>query len=274
MATTAPDPLEMLGIAERAVGDVEDLFRDNLGSAPSVRKPDGSVATAADLAIEERLRDRLTTATGLPFRGEESGGADAATATTWIVDPIDGTTNYANGHTACAILVSLVHRGRPIASVTSLPMARTRITAAEGHGVRRNGESVACRPHRSVPTPLGFGSVITGREGRFPRAWRRALFTAVGERLPALRISGSVGYDLAMTACGTYGGAVTFSPNVWDNAAGVLAVREAGGVVTDLTGREWHTGSVGVLAGTPEVHAKLLDAIAEVAPPALLRGRT
>ncbi|MDO4609194.1 inositol monophosphatase [Corynebacterium sp.] len=274
MGTTAPDPLEMLAVAERAVAEVEDLFRDNLGAAPTVRKPDGSCVTAIDMAVEERLRDRLTTATGLPFHGEESGGGDPARSTVWIVDPVDGTTNYANGHTACAILVSLVHEGRPIASVTSLPIARIRVTAAEGHGVRRNGEPSRPRRQRGVPVPVGFGSVIAGREGRFPRAWRRGLLTSVGERLPAIRISGSVGYDLAMTATGTYGGAVTFSPNIWDNAAGVLAVRESGGVVTDLAGRDWTLDSVGVLAGTPAVHEQLLEAIGDVAPPSVLRGRT
>ena len=127
-------------------------------------------------------------------------------------------------------------------------------------------------PKSGRPVSIAFGSVIARRDGTFPRGWRQALLSAVGDRYPTIRISGSVGVDLAATDAGSFGGTVTFSPHVWDNVAGVLLIREAGGVVTDLAGEEWHDGSVGVLAGTEEVHAGLLHIVRGLQPPTDFRA--
>ena len=190
----------------------------------------------------------------------------------WVVDPIDGPTNYAAGFPMCAILVSLLHKGEPIVALASMPLLGRRVTATLGGGTRVNGREVHMDPKSGRPVSIAFGSVIARRDGTVPRGWRQALLSAVGDRYPTIRISGSVGVDLAATAAGSFGGTVTFSPHVWDNAAGVLLIREDGGVVTDLAGEEWHDGSVGVLAGTEEVHAGLLHIVRGLQPPTDFRA--
>ncbi|MBV7296170.1 inositol monophosphatase [Corynebacterium sp. TAE3-ERU12] len=262
----------LLVAAEAAVDEVADFFRTNLGAHPTVTKKGGSFATEIDLEIERRLRDLLTSSTGLPVFGEEFGGTDPAEATCWVVDPIDGTTNYSAGYPACAILVALLHRGQPVVGVTDMPMVNIRLTATAGGGTWRNGERIHLSSKPGGPVGIAFGSVIAHRGGTFPRTWRQLLLAEVGDVYPTIRISGSVGVDLASVAAGAFGGTITFSPNVWDNAAGVLLMREAGGVVTDLAGHEWTPSSLGVLAGRPAVHARLREIIVGLQPPADLRG--
>ena len=269
------EPRALLAMAEAAVDEVEDLFTVNLGADPLVTKARGDFATEIDLAIERRLRELLQHFTGFPVHGEEygtGGERDSVSDTVWVVDPIDGTTNYAAGFPMCAILVSLLHKGEPIVALASMPLLGRRVTATLGGGTRVNGREVHMDPKSGRPVSIAFGSVIARRDGTFPRGWRQALLSAVWDRYPTIRISGSVGVDLAATAAGSFGGTVTFSPHVWDNAAGVLLIREAGGVVTDLAGEEWHDGSVGVLAGTEEVHAGLLHIVRGLQPPTDFRA--
>lgn len=275
------EPRALLAMAEAAVDEVEVLFRTGLGADPLVTKARGEFATELDLAIERRLRDLLLHFTGFPVYGEEYGTGDGGgpgsaegpgADTVWVVDPIDGTTNYAAGFPMCAILVALLHKGEPIVAVASMPLLGMRATATVDGGTRVNGRPVTMDARSGRPVSIAFGSVIARRDGTFPRPWRQLLLSQVGERYPTIRISGSVGVDLATTAAGAFGGTVTFSPHVWDNAAGVLLIREAGGVVTDLAGRDWHTGSVGVLAGTEEVHAGLLHIVRGIQPPTDFRA--
>lgn len=255
------EPRAMLAMAQAAIDEVEGMFADHIGADPLVLKARGDFATEADLAIEQKLRDTLTQLTGLPVFGEEFGGKRPENHTAWVIDPIDGTTNYAAGYPVCAMLVSLMHRGEPIVSITSMPLLRRRVTSSKGGGTFVNGQRAYMDSGAGRPISIAFGSVIAGRQGTFPREWRQKLLAKVGERYPTIRISGSVGVDLGATAMGAFGGAVTFSPHVWDNAAGVLHIRESGGIVSDLQGNPWTPESVGVLAGTEDVHATLLRII-------------
>ena len=98
---------------------------------------------------------------------------------------------------------------------------------------------------------------------RFPMEMRRDLLSELAESYLRPRITGSIGVDLAFTAEGIFGTCVSFSPHVWDNAAGVMLVRAAGGVVTDTEGNDWAPGK-GVIAGTAKAHAVLVDKIEKV----------
>lgn len=265
------EPRAMLAIAQAALDEVEGIFTEHLGSQPVITKSAGDFATEADLAIERRLRESLTQMTGLPVYGEEFGGKRPESDTAWIIDPIDGTTNYAAGFPMCAMLVALVHDGMPIVGITSMPLLRRRVTACLGGGTYVNGYRVTMDADAGRPISIAFGSVISRPDGTFPRPWRQLLLAKVGERYPTIRISGSVGIDLGATAMGAFGGTVTFSPNIWDNAAGVLQIAEAGGVVTDLAGDPWGPDSLGVLAGTNDVHATLLSIINSIDAPESFR---
>ncbi|WP_075726738.1 inositol monophosphatase family protein [Corynebacterium aquilae] len=258
-AITAADAAAQTFIAARATCDIEII------------KADGGFATGADLDIERQLRNTLS-ATGINVCGEEFGGQ--TTGTFWIVDPIDGTTNYATGNPNCAILIALIENGEPIVAVTALPLFSTMISAQAGttgiwnQGMHlRAGQSplVGQRADTpAVPQPLtdatlvGFGSIVSPADSRFPTVLRHRLLGDLSVTYPRLRITGSVGVDLALTALGVFDAAVTFSPHAWDNAAGALLCQAAGRTVTDLEGKPWRADSgMGIIAGQDEVHATI-----------------
>lgn len=196
---------------------------------------------------------------------DKNPGLDELPETCWVVDPIDGTANYAVGNPFCCILVALVHRGEAVVSVTEMPLLGKRITARKGHGLFVDGHPARpMLPSNPGITQISFGSILSQRRGNLPISYRQDMLNAIGRTYPRMRVTGSCGIDLAFTAAGTFGGTVTFSPNLWDNAAGMLHVREAGGVVTDFNGDPWRPGVSGLVAGEPEVHATLLDHIRSV----------
>lgn len=256
---------EYLRIAEEAADEARRMFVDGLGSVPALYKDSGDFATEMDLHIEEMLRDQLIAATGIPVLGEEEGGVLRNDAS-WVVDPIDGTANYASGNPSCAILISLVVDKQPVVAVTDIPLLNMRLTAHHGSGVHLNGEllpPVNMAAH--VSNQVGVGAVGSDEGSRIPPDSRLRLIKALEYANMRPRISGSVGIDLAFVAQGVYEAAVSFSPHPWDNAAGVLLARSAGAVVTDIDGNEWELGSLGVIAGSPDVHESVLRTIKSIA---------
>lgn len=256
------DTRELLAIAEAVVDEAENIFIDGFGSAPSTMKSAGDFATEVDFTIESHIRSMLGTFTGIPVVGEEEGGVESGTR--WVIDPIDGTANYAASNPMSAILVSLLHDDQPVLGITSLPMLGKRLTAYAGSPLMINGQPAPPLEEKSpLVAHVGFSSMATPKNTRFPMEMRRDLLSELAESYLRPRITGSIGVDLAFTAEGIFGTCVSFSPHVWDNAAGVMLVRAAGGVVTDTEGNEWAPGK-GVIAGTAKAHAVLIDKIDKV----------
>ncbi len=255
---------DMLAHAIRVIEEAEAIFTAGLGSDPANMKFPGDFATEIDLEIEFTMRRMLTEATGIPVFGEEAGGSYQPEAT-WILDPIDGTSNYAAGHPMCAILVSLVLDDEPFVAVTSIPLLSRRLTAVKGRGVLVNGRFADPMRNRSpLVAQVGYSSVGAQYSSRFPTSMRLEALARLSESTLRPRITGSVGVDLAMTAQGIFDGAVSFSPYMWDNSAGVLLVREAGGVVTDIAGDPWVPQSTGVVAGTEAAHREIMSTMDEI----------
>ena len=292
----ALSPVDMLAIAEATVDSVSPAFIDGLGARPARFKGEGDFATEVDLAIESELRQSLTQLTGIPVFGEETGaaapgatydrgaaeyaaasesaarsphfleqqeGADAArikaltSGPVWVVDPIDGTANYAAGNPLCGVLVALLMEGKPVAAVADFPLLGRRVAAAEG------------TPLRSVGGPRGgFGGgpdALGFEDSRGHIGCSSHLSTDIYRHLRHTglrpRMTGSVGLDTAFVAQGVFDGALNFSIHPWDNAAGALLVKAAGGIATDPEGNEWTALSRGLVVGTPQVYATLMDAI-------------
>lgn len=244
------------------------MFLDHVGAAPALMKGKGDFATEADLAIEALLRERLGGATGIPVYGEEGGGDFNAEAC-WVVDPIDGTSNYSSGNPNCAILVSLIRGGQPVMAFTEMPLLNLSVSAVEGQPVVCNGTALPPLGSGGAGThaaaQVGVGSVGSDDRVRFPASTRLALIGELAKTELRPRISGSVGVDLAFVALGIYRAAVSFSPHVWDNAAGVLIARSAGAAATDMDGRPWSPGSAGAIVGTPAAHETALRTMLHVA---------
>lgn len=258
MSESDLDIRSLLAIAEAIVDESEVIFADGLGADPARLKQAGDFATEVDIEIEAQLKERLTELTGIPVFGEESGG-DADADTLWVVDPIDGTANYAAGNPMCAILVSLLHAGQPRLAITSMPLLGRRLCAYEGSPLYVNGRAQpSLKESGDMVAQVGFSSVGAQHDSNFPGMLRRGLLAELAETFLRPRITGSVGVDLGFTAQGIFGGAVSFSPHVWDNAAGVLLLRSAGAVVTDIKGRPWRPSCTGVVAGNPRAHRTIM----------------
>lgn len=258
------DARALLYLAESVVDEAEQVFSEGLGASPSKMKNPGDFATEMDMRIENLLRSKLADATSIPVLGEEQGGGYNMDAV-WVVDPIDGTSNYAAGNPMCAILVSLVVEDQPILAITSMPMLHRRLCAWEDSPVFCNGEPLEPLFDRMpLVTQIGFSSVQPPAKSPYTAPMRQNLLSELATGSLRPRITGSVGVDLAFAAQGIFDGAISFSPFMWDNAAGAMLVRAAGGVVTDIEGNPWTPRSTGVIAGTPAAHESIMRTIEEI----------
>ena len=245
-----------------------ERFVEGRGADSAVRKKGNDFATEVDLAIEREVVDALTSATGIEVHGEEFGGADVDSPLVWVLDPIDGTFNYAAGLPLAAILLGLMRDGEPVAGLTWLPFTNERFTAVVGGSLRCNGvELPPVEPADLADAVVGVGTFNVDGRGRFPGRYRLAIVEHLSRVSSRLRIHGATGIDLAYTAAGILGGAISFGDHVWDYAAGVALVRTAGGIVTDLAGNDWTPQSQSALAGVPRCHEQILEILHEVGSP-------
>ena len=178
----------------------------------------------------------------------------------WVVDPIDGTTNFVRGFPVVGVSVALVEDGRPVVGAVSAPLLGASWSAAEGEGATDHAGR-----RLSVSAHPGAGVVATGfpfrHKERLPRylaVMERAL-----ERFEDLRRAGAASLDLAYVGAGVFDGFFELGLGLWDIAAGAVLVREAGGVVTDWTGDPDAVFTTGnILAGSPRWHEVMLEIVA------------
>lgn len=255
------DAQELLAIAQAAMDEAEGLFVAGVGAEERHEKAPGEYVTAVDLRIEEYLRTTLIQLTGIPVYGEERGGS-LGEEPVWVIDPIDGTANYAVGNPLCSILLSLLVGKRPVLALCFMPLLGRRIAAWEGGGLFVDGRPAApLRGKDEDIAQVGFSSLSSQTRCEYSTRQRHDLLAALSHTYLRPRVTGSVGVDLAFAAQGIFAGAVSFSPHAWDNAAGALLVREAGGVVTDTEGNPWTPEAPGLVAGDAATHAILMSTI-------------
>ncbi len=234
----------------------------------AVSKRGDDFATTVDLAIERQVVAALMSATGIPVHGEEFGGADLDSEWVWVLDPIDGTFNYAAGLPMAAMLLGLLHDGEPVAGLTWLPFMGERYAAVNGGPVLKNGVPQPPLAHADLNHAIiGVGTFNADSRGRFPGRYRVAVLEELSRVSSRMRMHGATGIDLAYVADGVLGGSISFGHHVWDHAAGVALVRAAGGIVTNLAGEKWTPASRSALAAAPGVHAQLLDMLQTVGLP-------
>jgi myo-inositol-1(or 4)-monophosphatase len=234
----------------------------------AIAKKGNDFATEVDLAIERQVVAALEAATGIGVHGEEFGGPAVDSPWVWVLDPVDGTFNYAAGSPMAAILLALLHEGDPVAGLTWLPFTGERYTAIAGGPLVKNGEPRPPLGSAGLTESLvAVGTFSADSRGRFPGRYRLAVLESLSRVSSRLRMHGSTGIDLAYVADGILGAAVTFGGQVWDHAAGVAQVRSAGGIVTDLAGKPWTPASRSVLAAARGAHREVLEILRGVGDP-------
>jgi myo-inositol-1(or 4)-monophosphatase len=249
-------------VALRAARAGDAVVRDWVAQSTALgtqSKGLGDYVTEADRAAERAIIDVLhREAPGIEVLAEESGGGVNAEEPFWVVDPIDGTTNFLRRFPVVGISVGLVHRGRPVAAAVTAPLIGAAWCAARGHG--------ACdadgTPLRVREDPPSRGVVATGFPFRRPELRARYLpvFERAVEGFEDIPRAATASLDLAYSAQGSFDGFFELDLALWDIAAGALLVTEAGGVVTDWDGDPDAVYTSGdILAGAPGWHARMLQ---------------
>lgn len=258
-----------IAAAEAGASRLEGYFRQ--GGLEARWKGKNDLVTRADNESEEailgEIRRRFPEHSILAEEGGVSGGqADFQ----WIVDPLDGTSNFLQGLPIYAISVACRHGDEVVAGVILDPQGGNRFCAARGAGATWNGV-----PMRVSDRPgLDGGFVATGYPFRSKATLDLYLgaFREVFQQVRSLRRCGAAALDLAYTAAGVYDGFFEFRLSTWDIAAGTVLIREAGGVITDLDGGERFLETGSVIAGGAAVHRELLAAIGRHADEARLQA--
>ncbi len=267
----APDPGDLdalVAVATAILDEVAQQFIDGHRADSAVQKKGNDFATEVDLAIERQVVAELTERTGIEVHGEEFGGADLDSPLVWVLDPIDGTFNYAAGSPMAAILLALVRDGIPVAGLTWVPFTGERFTGIVGEPLRSNGvEQPPLKPAKLADSVVGVSTFNVDSRGKVPGRYRLAVIENLSRQCSRMRMHGATGIDLAYTAAGILGGAISFSGKVWDHAAGVALTRAAGGLVTDLAGNDWTVASPSAVVGVPGAHGELLELLNSVGDP-------
>jgi len=265
-----PSPL-LSGMIDAAHTAGESLKRD-FGELSSLRIEHKAGLddpfTQADLRAEAIVRDRLAAIDPtFGFLGEEGGliqGSDASNV--WIVDPLDGTMNFLCGLPLFAVNVALVRDGEPIAGVTHVPMLNETFCAETGSGAFLNGEPIRVSARQGMihaVLAVGIPFASKPRHEQFLAEMKR-----LTRRISGIRRLGAGAIDMAYVASGRFDAYWEQSVSAWDMAAGVVIVREAGGMVTDTAGKPLELMGGTVLAVTPQLQAELLHALRPAGSPA------
>ncbi|HEY7666629.1 MAG TPA: inositol monophosphatase family protein [Actinomycetota bacterium] len=267
MSATRPDLPDLARVAELAArGGGEVILGTEAAEAGTPElKGSGDYVTAVDRASEAAIVRLLAEATpGIPVVGEEGGGRSGDQY--WLVDPLDGTTNFLHGFPVVAVSVALVRDGAPVAGAVHAPFLGDTYRAAVGSGAWRVAADGTRSPIEVSRRPVERAIVGTGFPFRRKDLLDRYLRTmgAALARFEDLRRPGAAALDLAWVASGVFDGFFELSLAPWDVAAGAVLIAEAGGVVTDWRGGAGYL-SGNILAGSPEVHAELMR-IATTAP--------
>lgn len=245
--TTPPDDVDLSSardVLTEALDEVAGWLLADSGDLEVTAKADGTPVTDADTAVDDHLRSRLTAA--FPDHGvlsEERGTRSPATPWTWVIDPIDGTSNYTNRLPYWCISVALLYDGEPVLGVVDAPVLSRRYLAIAGRGAEVVSRTTSLDGAEDHPRSRAL-------RVRAPVPWRDPAYrhvpvmlttgTARHARRAGLRLNprvmGSTALDLAMVAEGVAAASIAKVPKVWDVAAGVLLVREAGGVIVTLGG--------------------------------------
>jgi myo-inositol-1(or 4)-monophosphatase len=239
----------------RDFGEVEQL-------QVSVKGP-ANFASSADHRSEETLYRELSKARpGYGFLMEERGTVDGPDRThRWIVDPLDGTTNFLHGLPLFSIAIALERDGEIVAGLTYNPVLDELYTAEKGQGAFLNNRRLRVAARRTLADSL----ITTGIPHRGKPGHERFLADCkeLMGQVAGIRRTGSAAIDLAWVAAGRFDGYVERGLSPWDLAAGLLLVREAGGLVTDAQGGKRMLETGDIVAANAQVHRAMLDLLAQ-----------
>jgi myo-inositol-1(or 4)-monophosphatase len=252
----------MLTIAVRAARSAGNIIARNLDRIDSLSvqtKDRNDFVTEIDRQAEREIIAILHKAyPGHGFLAEESGTQDG-NEYEWIIDPLDGTTNFLHGFPHFAVSIALRHKGRLEQAVVYNPISQELFTASRGGGAFLNDRRIRVSNRKSLDGAL-LGTGFPFKAQQHLDAYLE-MFRALFPQTAGIRRPGSAALDLAYVAAGRLDGFWEIGLNVWDMAAGILLTQEAGGISSDFLGGHDYLASGNLVAGNPKVFAEILKAI-------------
>lgn len=244
--------------AARLAGRMIVRAQDQVETMPIVEKGRGDYATKVDRHAEEIIIDTIKKAyPDHGILGEEFGSIDRDAETIWIIDPLDGTTNFIHGFPQYCVSIAVQDRGKVTHGVVYDPIRDELFSASRGRGAQMNGKRIRVSNLDKLDHAL-LGTGFPFREFGFLDEYMN-LFKALMPSCAGIRRAGAAALDLAYVAAGRLDGFWEFGLKPWDMAAGALFIQEAGGWVTTLEGDSEFMQGKNILAASPKIHAQMMS---------------
>jgi myo-inositol-1(or 4)-monophosphatase len=265
MTTTTPETAKLFQSAWEAAHAAGDLMRENWQRPKEISYKGAidlvtSVDRDAERCIVNSLRQNFPDHSILAE--EETDVADSQESFRWIIDPLDGTTNFAHGYPQFCVSIALEYQQDLLLGIVYDPLRRECFSTIRGQGAKLNGQAICV----SNLTELDQALLATG----FPYDCRDnpdfylSYFRAFMTRSQGIRRAGAAALDLCYVACGRLDGFWELKLRPWDTAAASLIVREAGGRISDFSGNEFSIHGNETMATNGAIHADMLDVIREI----------
>jgi len=251
-----------LNIAVRAARNAGNVIIRNLGKLDTLAihtKDRNDFVTEVDQQAEQEIIYTLRKA--FPDHGilAEESGVQGDDEYQWIIDPLDGTTNFLHGFPQFAASIAMRHKGRMEHAVIYDPLRQELFTATRGGGAMLNDQRIRVTKRKSLEGSL-LGTGFPFKSQQHLDAYLD-MFRALFPQTAGIRRAGSAALDLAYVAAGRLDGFWEIGLNIWDMAAGVLLIQEAGGLSSDFSGGHDYLESGNIVAGNPKLFAEILKTI-------------
>jgi len=214
-----------------------------------------------DRAAEQAIIDILLAAYPSHSILAEESGAQGDSEFQWVIDPLDGTTNFLHGFPQYSVSIALLHKGQLNQAVIYDPSRNDLFTASRGQGAYLNDRRIRVSNRLKLADSL-IGTGFPYRDFSHLDAYMMAMFRDMLQKTSGVRRPGSAALDLAYVAAGRLDGFWEIGLNKWDIAAGCLLIQEAGGLVGDFNGDDSYIDTGNVVAGNPKIFAQLLQTLA------------
>lgn len=242
------------------------VLRRRFGKVGYKQKRRADLLTIADLESQKTILAAITkTFPGDDFKAEENSEKITGAEYTWVVDPLDGTTNYAHGYPVSCVSIGVLRKGEPRLGGVYDPFRDELFLASYGKGTFLNGKRIGVSKTGRVSRSLLITGFAYDRAERADFYLKR--FKAFIETCHDVRRSGSAALDMAWVAAGRADGFWEYELNPWDVVAGAVLISEAGGKVTDLAGRpwtDWRTFGKRTLATNGFIHREMVNVLRRI----------
>ena len=247
--------LETARQAALEAGKIQLLYYGKLKTSEISQKSKNDFVTKVDKLCEKAIIRRILKKYPKHSIQAEESGITAGDSTRWIIDPLDGTSNYIHQFPMFSVSIGVIQNGRLIAGIVYDALHKEMFSAVRGGGAFLNGRRFRVSPTKKLATSLMSTGIPFRARSRFQQYFRSLKTISLASA--GMRRGGSAALDLAYVACGRFDGFWEINLSPWDVAAGALLIQEAGGKISDLWGSQKFLENGDILASNGRIHQEL-----------------